>query len=70
MPIELCSRCGEARNMRVSTTRREVRDAAGNPRHVVTRTLHCETCNTFVRSEDVEEAAATPPDESAGAERR
>ncbi len=39
--------------MRVSTCRREVTDPEGNVKQVLARTFHCETCNRFVRAEDV-----------------
>ena len=49
-----CPHCRAERNMQVSVTRRKVTDAEGNTCEVLTRTYHCEVCNTFVRSEDVE----------------
>ena len=49
-----CPHCRAERNMQVSVTRRKVTDAEGNTCEVLTRTYHCEGCNTFVHSEDVE----------------
>ena len=46
-----CPRCREVKNMRVNAVRRLVTDPDGKSRPVRTRTLHCETCHQFVRSE-------------------
>lgn len=54
MPHELCPRCRCLRNMRVTTHRRKVGDAKGNTKEILTRIFHCETCHSFVRSEDTE----------------
>jgi hypothetical protein len=40
--------------MRVTTHRRKVGDAKGNTKEILTRIFHCETCHSFVRSEDTE----------------
>ena len=54
MPREFCPKCEAVRNMQASTARRKATDAEGNPVTVLTTTYHCESCHTFVRSEDVE----------------
>ena len=38
--------------MRASTCTKIVKEADGRKKRVRTVTYHCETCNTFVRSED------------------
>ena len=54
MDSAYCPRCREARNMRVLTVRRSVRGPDGQMRQVREKTLHCERCNQFVRSEEEE----------------
>ena len=54
MSREFCPQCREVRNMQVTVSRRRVVDADGHATDVCVRTLHCERCHTFVRSEDVE----------------
>jgi len=55
MHRELCPRCGILRNVRISMSRRTAVDAEGKAKEILIRTLHCETCNSFVRSQDIEE---------------
>jgi hypothetical protein len=55
MPTEHCPNCRTLRAMRVSTTRRTIPDKAGKAKTVLTRTFHCQTCQSFVRSEEEEE---------------
>lgn len=52
MPREFCPRCGVVRNMEVTASRRKVVGKDGTVREVVRRALHCETCRSFVRSEE------------------
>ncbi|MCK4283459.1 MAG: hypothetical protein KAX44_04010 [Candidatus Brocadiae bacterium] len=65
MSMELCRRCGVLRNVCVTTSRRTVVQPDGTTIEVETRAYHCETCNTFIRSEDVKEADDTVGDQSA-----
>ena len=60
---ELCPKCQTLRTMTVTISRREEVDSEGNKQEIVTRSFHCETCRSFVRSEDieVEEEAETKP---------
>jgi hypothetical protein len=53
MGREFCPHCGRACNIRVAVSRRRVVDAGGRAKKVCTKTVHCEECGTFVRSEDV-----------------
>ncbi len=62
MSRQFCPKCGAVRNMEVTTSRREVVDADGNAREVVTKVLHCETCGSFVRSEETEAGENDPQD--------
>ena len=52
MAIVFCPRCQTARNMAESLTRWEAIDEEDNKTAMVTRSYTCETCSTFVRSED------------------
>jgi hypothetical protein len=52
---EYCPRCQAPRKMTVSTSQREETDSEGNSRKILTRNYHCETCQSFVRSEDIED---------------
>lgn len=52
MPREFCPRCGVVRNMEVTASRRKLVGKDGTVREVVRRALHCETCRSFVRSEE------------------
>jgi len=40
--------------MRETVSRRKETTPEGETKEIETRSLHCETCNTFVRSEDAE----------------
>jgi hypothetical protein len=51
---ELCPKCQTLRMMTVSISRREEVDSEGNKQEIVTKSFHCESCHSFVRSEDVE----------------
>ena len=52
MAIVFCHRCQTARNMAESLTRWEAIDEDDNKTAMITRSYTCETCSTFVRSED------------------
>ena len=52
MAIVFCPRCQAGRNMTESLTRWEAIDEDDNKTAMVTRSYTCETCSTFVRSED------------------
>ena len=54
MPTRYCQHCRAVRNMRVTVSRREERTPEGEKKVIETRSLHCETCTTFVSSEDTE----------------
>jgi hypothetical protein len=54
MAIEMCPACREIRNMRMSVSERTVKGSEEKTKRIRTLTFHCETCNTFVRSEDHE----------------
>jgi len=60
MATVFCPRCRAARNMAESSTRWEAIDEDDNKTAMVTRSYTCETCRTFVRSEDKK---LTPPEE-------
>ncbi len=52
MQRAFCPKCGALTNMEVTTSRRKVTEPDGTVREVVTRTYHCETCHSFVRSDE------------------
>jgi len=54
MSSEQCPHCQEIRNMRVAVSRRKEVTPDGKTREIETTSFHCETCNTFIRSEDTE----------------
>ena len=64
MSSDWCSSCQAWRNMHVSTSTRQVTDEQGKTIQITTHSYHCETCNTFVRSEDVEQPSEDDLDES------
>ena len=55
MAPEYCPHCQAARNVRVTTSTRIVVDPDGKKRTVRTRTVHCEACGAFIRSQDEKE---------------
>ena len=63
MAIVFCPRCQTARNMTESLTRWEATDEDDSQTAMMTRSYTCETCSTFVRSED-EKLAATEEGEA------
>ncbi len=52
MPMELCPKCGAVRALRVTTSSREETDSDGKAVEIITSSYHCQTCNSFVRSEE------------------
>ena len=58
MPGEFCPLCRTAANMNVSSTPRTIASKDGKMKTITTRTFHCESCGSFVRSIDEEEEAA------------
>lgn len=61
MASEFCPKCRAVRNVRVTSSRRKATDADDKPKTILTRTFHCETCNAFVRSEEMEENGDSRP---------
>ena len=51
MSDELCPRCGVVRNLILSTSEDKLTDQAGKMILIITKTYHCESCHSFVRSE-------------------
>lgn len=64
-PKEYCPRCQAVRNMTVSVSRREGVDSKGNRKTILTKSFHCETCHSFVRSEDTEDTGEVGENEAA-----
>jgi len=54
MSSELCPRCHAVRNMVMTTSTRVTTGPAGKLNKIRTKLFRCETCNSFVRSEDIE----------------
>ena len=53
---ELCPKCRELRNAKVTVSSRKVETLEGKTQEIKTTSFHCEECGAFIRSEDVEEA--------------
>lgn len=54
MFTELCPRCRAVRNMVMTTSARVTIGPGEKLKKIRTNLFHCETCNAFVRSEDIE----------------
>lgn len=54
MSSELCPRCHVVRNMVMATSTRVTTGPKGKLNKILTKLFHCEACNSFVRSEDIE----------------
>lgn len=54
MSSEYCPHCGSIQNMRESVSRRKLTTAGGETKEIEAKYFHCETCNSFVRSEDTQ----------------
>ncbi len=54
---EYCPRCNELQNMSATTSARVLFDPNGEKKVVKIRLFHCDTCNSFVRSEDIDKTA-------------
>ena len=54
MVSELCPKCRQVRDARVTVSSRKVRTPDGKTKEIKTRSFHCEVCGAFVRSEDTE----------------
>lgn len=57
MASELCPKCRQLQNARVTVSTRTIDTPEGETKQVKTRSLHCEVCGSFIRSEDEEEPA-------------
>jgi len=51
---EMCPRCRELRNTKQTVTNRRIDTPDGKTREIRTTSYHCETCGSFIRSEDTE----------------
>ena len=58
MPSEICPVCRTAANMNITVTPRAIANKDGRMKTISTRTYHCESCGSFVRSIDEDENAA------------
>ena len=54
MSIKLCLRCHAVRNMVMTTTTRTTTEPDGKVKEIRTNLFYCDTCNSFVGSEDIE----------------
>jgi hypothetical protein len=57
MPSELCPLCRTAANMMITVTARAIAGRDSKMKTITTRTYHCESCGSFVRSIDEDEGA-------------
>jgi hypothetical protein len=53
--MEWCPSCQAYRNVHVTTSTREATGEQGKTVQITTHTSHCETCQTTLHSEDVEQ---------------
>ncbi len=53
MVREFCSKCNSLTNMMVSESERTETDSEGKDIKVITNSFHCDSCHTFVRSEEI-----------------
>ena len=54
MTTEFCPLCNTIRNMRITVSRsKEIRNDGKN-KEIEIRIYHCESCNLFVRSDDID----------------
>lgn len=51
---ELCPKCRELRNAKVTVSSRKVETTEGKTKEIKTSSFHCEACGAFIRSEDTE----------------
>ena len=54
MSIKLCLRCQAVRNMVLTTSTRTTTGPDGKVKEIRTNLFYCDTCNSFVDSEDIE----------------
>ena len=54
MSIKLCPKCHVVRNMVMSISTRVTSGPRGKLKQIRTKLFHCETCKSFVCSEDIE----------------
>lgn len=52
MVIEFCPKCHALTNMMLTITKRREKNHEGKVFTVITKSYHCNICNTFVRSEN------------------
>lgn len=56
MVQELCPKCRQLRNAKLSVATRKVSNPGGKIKEITTTSFHCEECGAFIRSEDTEES--------------
>ena len=56
MPQAFCPHCQAFKNMGMTVLRRKSISPDGKTKEIETKTFHCESCFTFVQSEDTEVA--------------
>ena len=54
MSIKLCPRCYAVRNMLLTTSTRTTTGPDGKVKEIRTNLFYCDTCNSFIGSEDIE----------------
>ena len=54
---EFCPKCYALRNMVITSSTRVISDPDGRKKLIQTNLFHCDTCNSFVRSEDIDKNA-------------
>ena len=54
---EFCPKCYALRNMVMTSSNRVISDSDGRKKLIQTNLFHCDTCNSFVRSKDIDKNA-------------
>jgi hypothetical protein len=55
MPRDYCPKCRKVTDTTVIESERDDPQADGSMLSVKTRSIHCDSCGTFIRSEEIEE---------------
>jgi|GEM_PF-890250 len=52
MANEFCPQCKTLKNMTISATKKKIKNKKGKEKEILIYSYHCETCGSFVRSEE------------------
>ena len=60
MAVEFCPNCNKLVNTQVSTTITTKKDKKGKDKRLITHSYNCESCGSFIRSEEVSPVIKIP----------